>query len=107
MDYYPSDNPFADSPATLAQNRHLTNWGTRADFSYASGINNIKIGTEIQQTRLVENFSLGITDPTFNAVCVTTAGDAMTADSVMNPSQCGTAGYVANPAFRPGLLPLI
>ena len=105
VDYYPSDNPFADSPATLAQNRHLTNWGTRADFSYASGIHNIKIGTEIQQTRLVENFSLGITDPTFNAVCVTTAGDAITGDSVVNPSQCGTAGYVANPAFSPGLLP--
>jgi len=105
VDYYPSDNPFADSPATLAQNRHLTNWGTRADFSYASGINNIKIGTEIQQTRLAENFSLGITDPTFNAVCVTTAGDAVTSGAFMDPNQCGAAGYLTNPTFSPGLLP--
>ena len=75
VDYYPSGDPFADNPATLAQSRHLTNWGTRADFSYASGINNIKIGTELQQTRLAEDFTLGITDPTFNPVCLTMGGD--------------------------------
>lgn len=77
IDYYPSDNAFADSPATLSQNRHLTNWGTRADFSYASGVNNIKIGSDIQQTRLAENFSLGVTDPTFNPVCLTVDGAAV------------------------------
>ncbi len=105
VDYYPSDNPFADAPATLAQNRHLTNWGTRADFSYASGINNIKIGTEIQQTRLAENFSLGITDPTFNPVCLTTTGDPVTVGNVSVPGACSQAGYTANPGFSPGLLP--
>ncbi len=105
VDYYPSDNPFADSPATLAQNRHLTNWGTRADFSYASGINNIKIGTEIQQTRLGENFSLGITDPTFNPVCLTAGGDAVPGAIIGNPALCSNARYMANPNFSPGLLP--
>jgi hypothetical protein len=105
VDYYPSDNPFADSPATLAQNRHLTNWGTRVDFSYASGINNIKIGTELMQTRLGENFSLGVTDPSFNAVCVTAAGAAVTSGTILDPSQCGEAGYAANSGFSPGLLP--
>ncbi len=105
IDYYPSDNPFADSPATLAQNRHLTNWGTRVDFSYASGIHNIKVGTEIEQTRLGENFSLGVTDPSFNAVCLTAAGAAVTTGNILDPNECGTAGYVPNSAFSPGLLP--
>lgn len=105
IDYYPSDNAFADSPATLSQNRHLTNWGTRADFSYASGVNNIKIGTDIQQTRLAENFSLGVTDPTFNPVCLTTDGTAVLTPSLLSQSACSSAGYVPNGNFSPGLLP--
>ena len=105
IDYYPSDNPFADSPATLAQNRHLTNWGTRANFSYASGIHNVKIGTELQQTRLAENFSLGITDPTFNAVCLTSGGDPVTISTLIDPANCAASGYVPNSALSPGLVP--
>ena len=31
---------------------------------------NLKFGTQIQQTRLLENFALGITDPTSNPVCL-------------------------------------
>jgi hypothetical protein len=103
IDYYPSNNPFADSPATLAQNRHLTNLGTRADFSYASGIHNIKIGTEIQQTKLAENFSLGITDPNFNAPCVASTGGIVTGEIVV-AGACG-AGLMPNPTFSPGLVP--
>jgi hypothetical protein len=34
------------------------------------GAHNFKIGTEIKQTRLFEDFFLGITDPTFNPICV-------------------------------------
>lgn len=105
VNYYPSDNPFADTPATISQNRHLTNWGTRADFSYASGINNIKIGTELQQTRLAENFTLGITDPTFNPVCLTVGGAAVPGAIITSPSACAGSGLVANPGFSPGLLP--
>lgn len=105
IDYYPSDNPFADLPATISQNRHLSNWGTRVEFSYAKGINNIKIGTELEQTRLVENFALGVTDPTFNPICLTTAGAAVPTANILNPAQCATAGYVANSSFSPGLLP--
>ena len=106
VDYYPSGNPFADTPATISQNRRLTNWGTRADFSYASGINNIKIGTELQQTRLAENFALGVTDPAFNPVCLTTLGGAaVVGGTFTSPSACAGSGFVANPAFSPGLLP--
>jgi carboxypeptidase family protein len=61
VQYYPSRDPFNDVPASLSQNRHLTNWGTRADVSYSSGIHNVKVGTQLTQTRLNENFSLGLT----------------------------------------------
>ncbi len=105
VDYYPSDNPFADSPATIQQDRHLTNWGTRVNLSYSHGVHNIKIGAEGQQTRLLENFSLGITDPTFNAVCLSVAGAAVTTGSFTNPSECGAAGLTPNPGFSPGLFP--
>jgi len=60
--YFPSANVFADTPATLAQQRALTNWGAKADISYVHGRHNIKLGVQATQTRLHEDFSLGITD---------------------------------------------
>ena len=65
VDYYPSRDPFDDLPATISQNRHLTNYGLKADVSYVRGAHNIKMGTQLMQTRLRENFTLGITDPAF------------------------------------------
>jgi hypothetical protein len=105
VDYYPSRDPFDDTPATVSQGRHLTNWGTRADLSYANGVHNIKIGTELTQTRLVENFGLGLTDPTFNPVCLTAGGTPLALPAVTNPAACSALGYVANPNLSPGLIP--
>jgi Carboxypeptidase regulatory-like domain len=105
INYYPSRDPFDDNPATVSQDRHLTNWGTRADLSYASGVHNIKIGTQLMQTRLVENFGLGLTDPTFNPVCVTAAGTPVALPSVTNPSACSGFGYMPNPNVSLGLIP--
>ncbi len=65
INYYPSRDPFADSPATLAQRRTLTNWGAKADISYASGRHNLRVGTQLMQTRLDESFSFGITNPAY------------------------------------------
>ena len=39
VDYYPSRDPFDDSPATLAQGRFLTNFGVHADLS------GVRVGT--------------------------------------------------------------
>lgn len=64
--YYPSKNVFNDSPVTLAQSRRLQNAGLKADYSYAKGINNFKVGAVFYHTFLHEGFSLGVTDPTFN-----------------------------------------
>jgi hypothetical protein len=66
VDYYPSRDPFADTPATLAQRRGLTNWGLRADLAMTRGRHNAKFGVQLMQTRLSEEFQLGITDPAFD-----------------------------------------
>src|SRR5207237_1251285 len=62
INYYPS---LGDTPATLSQNRHLTNFGVRGDVSYSTSKHNVKIGGQVMSTRLNENFTLGITDNFF------------------------------------------
>lgn len=64
--YFPSANPFADSPTTISQNRRLTNAGLRTDFSYVKGKHNAKFGVQFSHTFLTEGFEFGITDPDFN-----------------------------------------
>ena len=104
VNYYPSGDPFDDTPATIGQDRHLTNWGTRANLSFVNGINSVKIGTELMQTQLAENFSFALTDPTYNPVCLNTAGSPVAAPGVTNPAACGALGYIANPGLAPGLV---
>jgi Carboxypeptidase regulatory-like domain len=66
LTYDPSVDPFADSPATVSQDRKLTNSGIKADIAHSRGANNIKFGASFAATRLAEQFTLGITDPDFN-----------------------------------------
>jgi hypothetical protein len=63
--YNPSRDPFADQPATVAQNRRLTNLGLKSDYAWVNHHNNIKAGIQLQHTFLTERFSLGITDPNY------------------------------------------
>jgi len=65
VNYYGSRNPFDDTPVTESQNRFLTNYGVKADVSTSHKRHNLKFGTQIQQTRLEENFSMGVTSPAF------------------------------------------
>jgi Carboxypeptidase regulatory-like domain len=106
VNYYPSANLFDDSPATLSQHRTLTNYGVRADVSYANAVHNLKIGTQLMSTRLHENFRLGITDNGFNPVCVDDAGAPQPAPGISDPDGCVSRGLAGNPDFLPGLLPL-
>jgi hypothetical protein len=64
LTYLPSADPFNDTPASVSQNRKLTNLGVKADVSYTAGNHNLKVGGTISATKLQENFTLGITDPT-------------------------------------------
>jgi hypothetical protein len=56
VNYYPSADPVAATPATLTQDRHLTNFGVKSDVPYSAGKHNLKIGTQLMQTRLSTAF---------------------------------------------------
>ncbi|HTB14641.1 MAG TPA: TonB-dependent receptor [Bryobacteraceae bacterium] len=113
FNYYASRNVFDDQPATQNQQRQLMNWGVRADVSTTIGHHNIKYGLDLKQTRLLENFGFGITDPTFNSPCIDTSGQPAADTFLTSPSQCAGAGLQANISsnplavtpFAPGLLP--
>jgi hypothetical protein len=103
VNYYPSADVNLDTPATLSQNRSLMNYGIRTDVNYVHGIHNIKVGAELMQTRLHEAFGFGITDPTFNPVCLN--GDAPVLNpGFTNPDACASVGFTANPNLLPGLV---
>ena len=107
--YYPSGNPLADKgPAnlqreTIAQQRTLMNAGVHSDISIVHGHNTAKAGVLYSQTFLRERDHLGIVDPTLNAPCVDASGNPV--DGLSNPAQCTQAGYFANAAFNPVLVP--
>jgi TonB dependent receptor/Carboxypeptidase regulatory-like domain len=64
LTYDPSANPLDDAPASVSQNRTLTNMGVKADLAITSGRNNVKVGADFAATRLHEQFTFAITDPT-------------------------------------------
>ncbi|PWU04483.1 MAG: TonB-dependent receptor [Terriglobia bacterium] len=113
VNYYASRDLFADTPATQGQGRHLLNWGVKADVSTIAGRNSLKFGIDLKQTRLLENFAFGITDPGFNSPCLDSTGSAVPDPILANPLQCASSGLQPNTAdnpaatvpFAPGLLP--
>jgi hypothetical protein len=107
LNYYPSRDPFDDTPVTASQNRILMNYGVKVDLAYTHGHHEIKVGTQIQQTRLLENFQFAITDPTYNPVCLDGEGNPLLLPSVTNPADCPVANpsYVPNPNLLPGIVP--
>ena len=64
--YTPSSDPLADSPATVSQDRTLTNYGGKVDISYINHSNNIKLGASASATTLDEAFTFGVTDNSLN-----------------------------------------
>ncbi len=100
VSYYPSRNIFDDQPVTIGQSRRLASTGVRADLSWVHGIHNIKIGGQAGVELLREFDQLGITDPTFNAPCLTASGQAY-----VGTASCTSAGLQPNPNFQPGLAP--
>jgi len=102
--YFPSDNVLADQPQTINQHRKLTNAGFRSDISRVNGIHNLKAGFTFEHTFLTENFGLGITDPTFNPVCLNADGSPDRHPTPTDPTQC-TGALQPNPNFQHVLLP--
>jgi hypothetical protein len=105
FNYYASRDPFADTPSTQSQARQLLNWGVKSDLSLSSGPHDLKIGIDMKQTRLLENFGFGITDPTFNPVCLDSNGNSAGPSDLTDPANCAGAGLQANPNVSLGLIP--
>src|SRR5450759_1257283 len=105
VNYDPSASPLADQPATVRQFRELTNVGVKADVAYAKGPHNLKAGLQLGRTMLEEDFTLGLTDATFNPVCLTPDGQPVTDPALTTAAGCAAAGYEPNPGFAPGLIP--
>ena len=105
FNYYGSRDLFADTPAAQNQNRQLLSWGLKADVATTRGRHNIKYGIDAKQTRLLENFGFGITDPGFNSPCVDDSGASIGDPALIDPEQCAAGGYQANAGFSPSLLP--
>ena len=102
LTYAPSPDPFADQPGTVSQNRKLTNMGIKADLAYDAGPHHLKVGANIAATKLNEHFTIGFTDPLFNAPCLTAAGTPSDNTALRAPTQCrGT--LTVNPDFDASL----
>jgi hypothetical protein len=104
LTYTPSADPFADTPASVSQDRRLTNIGAKADIAHTVGAHNIKAGASFSATKLDENFTLGLTDPTVNSPCVSADGSPSDDTALTSPSQC-TGILSPNPDFNDGLVP--
>lgn len=105
VNYWPSRDPLDDTPATVGQNRHLTNWGTTANLGWVSGIHNLKVGIDMKQTQLKESFDFALTDPFFNPVCLDQQGAPLALPTVTNAAACAGLGFQPNPDLSPGLVP--
>ncbi|MGA2434928.1 MAG: carboxypeptidase regulatory-like domain-containing protein, partial [Bryobacteraceae bacterium] len=109
VDYYASANPFDDTPITASQQRFLTNYGANVDLAYQWHRHNLKVGTQIHETPLVENFQFAVTDPEYNPVCINANGTLPSPllAGVTNPALCSSINpaYTANPNLQPGIVP--
>ena len=104
LNYTPSGDPFADQPGTVSQNRKLTNVGAKVDFAVTRGANNIKVGATFNNTKLNEDFTLGVTDPTVNSPCVNADGDPSDNTRLTAITQCAANRLLPNADFVRGLL---
>ena len=101
FNYFPSAT---DTPFTTNQYRRLFNYGIKSDISTIWGRHNIKIGIDLKQTRLAEEFGFGITDASFNPICVDAAGSPQGPPTLVNPGGCASLGLAANPNLQTGLV---
>jgi hypothetical protein len=104
VQYYPSRNLYSDLPATVGQDRRQPHFGFTGDFTYSHGVHTIKAGMEFDSSPLTEDFFLGITDPTFNPVCLISNGNPVLDPTLTNPNNCTVNGYLPNPSLAPGLI---
>ena len=103
--YAGSAAPFADRPAVLTQGRTLSNAGAKAVLTFTSGAHVLRAGVQGTSTGLSEHFKTGLTDPAFNAPCLSADGSPDPDVSLRARADCAAARLAANPAFVAGLAP--
>jgi hypothetical protein len=101
--YTPSPDPFSDTPGSVSQDRTLTNTGGKVDVEYAKGAHDIKVGGTVSATRLDERFTIGFTDPAFNAPCLDATGAPVGDTTLVGPGQCVGAQLLPNQDFSTDL----
>jgi hypothetical protein len=106
VQYFPRAAPFSDTPATLSRDRRLAVAGARIDLSYSQGIHNAKAGIQFRHNFLTENFNTGLTDPTFNPVCLDTNGNPVLTATLTDANQCAANGFQRNIAAQLRILPV-
>ena len=74
-------------------------------MNYVHGPHNLKFGGTVAATKLKEEFTLGLTDPTLNSPCVDADGAPVDDTTLVSDSQCADAGFDVNPDFVAGLVP--
>ena len=58
------------------------------DLAVTRGANNVKLGATFGSTKLNEDFTLGLTDPTVNSPCIDAAGDPSDNTRLTATTQC-------------------
>ena len=103
FNYFPSRNPLLDAPTTQSQHRKLFNYGLRSDLAISQGRHNIKIGVDLKQTRLFEEFAFGLTTPLGLVLpCPPPPADG---PQVTGAPSCEADAAGRNPGPPPGLVP--
>ncbi len=108
LNYYPSRDPFNDTPVTASQNRILMNYGVKADLAFTSRAPRHQDRHPDPANPAAREFlSSRVTDPDYNPVCLNSAGDPLLLPGVTNPDECSAINptYVPNPNLLPGLVP--
>src|SRR5207244_5113344 len=68
--YWPSADSLADTPATLAQARRLTNAGIRDEFTYSHGRHTTVAREEGEHTLLSHQLTTGTPNTAYNRPCL-------------------------------------
>ena len=99
-------DPFADTPARQSESpaHELRGQGRHELLPRCA---QHKLGGAVAATKLKEEFTLGLTDPTLNSPCVDADGAPIRDPTLGSDSHVRPPASTANPDFVPGLLPTI
>ena len=106
LNYYPSRDPFDDTPVTASQNRVLMNYGVKADLAITTATTTSRSALRSSRPGCSRISQFAITNADYNPVCLDDAGKSAAAAGRTNPDECsGRRMHVPNPNLLPGIVP--